>query len=331
LNISAIPQKQDIFLCLQGGGSACAWQAGAILAILQNPYLNIVGITGTSGGALNGAILKQAFAIHGQGEAGRSQAETDLTDAWMKYIAKHDIVDQGLAMAKTCQTIHNSALNAMLGMPIDPMSRMAIQTLINSIDTHNRTLFTKELQQTLNKVIPDETALQSDKGPFFGVQVVHDKSGMGRFISGKDLKRKFILASAALRGSFHAVNGYVDGAHFGGANPAFPPLPWLQTYPNVEIIYINTSQEPKNILPKLQSDLTQEDLADGELIIQEVYREIAYMRQMGHNITTISPKEYFTAADKGLIGQSVLAARMDNGYLESKEQITRSCLPALAA
>jgi hypothetical protein len=49
------PQK--VVIALPGGGIRCAWQAGALQFLLERLNVEIVAISGTSGGAFNGAII----------------------------------------------------------------------------------------------------------------------------------------------------------------------------------------------------------------------------------------------------------------------------------
>ena len=51
-------QKKQINLALQGGGAHGAYTWGVLDRLLEEPELEISGISGTSAGALNGAALK---------------------------------------------------------------------------------------------------------------------------------------------------------------------------------------------------------------------------------------------------------------------------------
>ena len=52
-------------LALQGGGSHGAFTWGVLDRLLEEPWLRIEGISGTSAGAMNGAVLVAGFAAGG--------------------------------------------------------------------------------------------------------------------------------------------------------------------------------------------------------------------------------------------------------------------------
>src|ERR1700751_1758887 len=54
-----------IDLALQGGGSHGAFTWGVLDRLLEEPWLGIAGISGTSAGAMNAAVLADGFAAEG--------------------------------------------------------------------------------------------------------------------------------------------------------------------------------------------------------------------------------------------------------------------------
>ena len=62
-----------INLALQGGGAHGAFTWGVLDRLLEEPDIEIAGVSGTSAGALNGAALKA-----GMIEAGRDGARENL-------------------------------------------------------------------------------------------------------------------------------------------------------------------------------------------------------------------------------------------------------------
>ena len=59
---------------LQGGGSHGAFTWGVLDRLLQEPWLQIDGISGTSAGAMNAAVLSDGYA-EGGAEGGRAALE----------------------------------------------------------------------------------------------------------------------------------------------------------------------------------------------------------------------------------------------------------------
>src|SRR5207344_1867958 len=64
-------------LALQGGGSHGAFTWGVLDRLLEEPWLGIDGISGTSAGAMNAAVL-----VDGHAKGGAAGARTALEDFW---------------------------------------------------------------------------------------------------------------------------------------------------------------------------------------------------------------------------------------------------------
>ena len=73
----ASPAKRRIALALQGGGSHGAFTWGVLDRLLQEPSYEIVGISGTSAGAMNAGIL-----AHGLRRGGAAEARAALERYW---------------------------------------------------------------------------------------------------------------------------------------------------------------------------------------------------------------------------------------------------------
>src|SRR5436190_23583547 len=66
-------------LALQGGGSHGAFTWGVLDRLLEEPRLQIEGISGTSAGAMNAAVL-----AHGHAAGGSQGAKAALEDFWRR-------------------------------------------------------------------------------------------------------------------------------------------------------------------------------------------------------------------------------------------------------
>src|ERR1700752_4703685 len=64
---------------LQGGGSHGAFTWGVLDRLLEEPWLRIDGISGTSAGAMNGAVLVAGFTA-----GGPEGAKSALDDFWKR-------------------------------------------------------------------------------------------------------------------------------------------------------------------------------------------------------------------------------------------------------
>ncbi|MBH0014500.1 patatin-like phospholipase family protein, partial [Pseudoalteromonas sp. NZS100_1] len=76
---TAAPESRLIDLALQGGGAHGAFTWGVLDRLLEEPWLRIDGISGTSAGAMNAAVLASGYA-HG----GAPGARRALTRFWSK-------------------------------------------------------------------------------------------------------------------------------------------------------------------------------------------------------------------------------------------------------
>ena len=73
----ATPPRRKIALALQGSGSHGAFTWGVVDRLLDDSTTDIVGVTGTSAGAMNGAVL-----VDGLVRGGASQARAKLRRYW---------------------------------------------------------------------------------------------------------------------------------------------------------------------------------------------------------------------------------------------------------
>src|SRR5712691_4320592 len=79
--VSAVRDREPILidLALQGGGSHGAFTWGVLDRLLEEPWLRIDGISGTSAGAMNAAVL-----VDGHAKGGAAGARTALADFWRR-------------------------------------------------------------------------------------------------------------------------------------------------------------------------------------------------------------------------------------------------------
>ena len=83
-------ESRRINLALQGGGAHGAFTWGVLDRLLDEDWLEIAAISGTSAGALNGAALKSGLA-QGQGRIGREAAREALAWLWGQVAEGSDL------------------------------------------------------------------------------------------------------------------------------------------------------------------------------------------------------------------------------------------------
>ena len=186
----AVPPPRRIALALQGGGSHGAFTWGVLDRLLEDGRFEIGAISGTSAGALNGAVL-----VSGHAGGGAAGARAALAAFW------RDISAAGAPAAHWV----GRWLGALGPYELNPLNL-------------------NPLRDVLCRHV-DEAALRRGE-PALHVAATAVRSGRARIFSGRALCIDALLASACLPMLFRAVE--IDGAPYwdGGysANPAILPL-----------------------------------------------------------------------------------------------------------
>ena len=202
---SATPRSRAIDLALQGGGSHGAFTWGVLDRLLEEPWLHFDGVSGTSAGALNAAVLATGLA-----RGGRAGAQAALRAFWDSVSARG--------------ACFGSAGTGALAQAWNPMAwwwseitRLASPYQFNPLDLN-------PLREIVRQHV-DVAALQQGKLSVF-VNATAVRTGRPRIFSRTDLSHDALLASACLPQLFRAVvvdgEPYWDGGYSG--NPALWPL-----------------------------------------------------------------------------------------------------------
>jgi NTE family protein len=198
-------------LALQGGGSHGAFTWGVLDRFLEEPWLKIDGVSGTSAGAMNAAVMSFGYA-----KSGAEGAREALTSFWTKVseAARYSPFQRG-PMDKLLGrwTLDNSPLFVAM----DLMSRLVSPYDLNPGGGN-------PLQAILEEVIDFDLVKTSPIKLFITATSV--RTGRGKVFRNADLSPNVLLASACLPTLFQAVE--IDGEHYwdGGysGNPTMTPL-----------------------------------------------------------------------------------------------------------
>ncbi|PXW22974.1 patatin-like phospholipase family protein [Paraburkholderia caballeronis] len=200
-----------IDLALQGGGSHGAFTWGVLDRILEEPWLQLEGISGTSAGAMNAAVLASGYAKDGAEGARRALARfwRRVADASRLSPFRRGIVDMMLGRW--------SLDHSPVFLALDMMARVVSPYDMNPASIN-------PLRSILAETI-DFDALRDSKIKLFATATqVH--SGRGRVFRNAELTPDVLLASACLPTLFQAVEidgePYWDGGYAG--NPTITPL-----------------------------------------------------------------------------------------------------------
>jgi NTE family protein len=219
---------KTINLALQGGGSHGAFTWGVLDRLLEEERLWIEGISGTSAGALNAAVLAQGFVKHG----GREGARLALDYFWNR-----------ISELTRFSPVHRSAFDHVLGnwnidgsvgaMWLDIVERLFSPYQLNPMNINPlRDLLTEHL---------DIPAIQSCHELKIFVCATNVETGHARVFMRHDLSVEALLASACLPFTFQAVEidgvPYWDGGYMG--NPVIYPLIYYCDSRDVAVVQIN--------------------------------------------------------------------------------------------
>jgi NTE family protein len=209
-----------IDLALQGGGSHGAFTWGVLDRLLEEPWLEFDGASGTSAGALNAAVLASGLA-----RGGRNGARDALAAFWNDVATRGGCFGNGFGGFGGFGGLGDTTPGAGGGwLPWNPViwwwnefTRLASPYQFNPLDIN-------PLREVVRKHV-DLGALRRGKlSVFVNATSVH--TGRPRIFRREDLSHEALLASACLPQLFRAVEiggvPYWDGGYSG--NPALWPL-----------------------------------------------------------------------------------------------------------
>ena len=208
--VSGNPTRR-VAVALQGGGSHGAFTWGVLDRLLQEPEFEIVGISGTSAGAMNAGILAD-----GLRRGGASDARHALARYWKD-------VGRMPGFARFAPP----AFGANRGWHLDSNPAFLWQDMLTRIWSPYQTnpLNYNPLRGLLKRI--DFDGLRSDpEAARVFICATNVRTGLRRVFENEELSADVILASAALPQVYQAVE--IDGEHYwdGGytGNPALAPL-----------------------------------------------------------------------------------------------------------
>ena len=198
-------------LALQGGGSHGAFTWGVLDRLIEEPWLKIEAISGTSAGAMNAALVADGWT-----QGGAEGARAALEAYWRR-----------VSQAAAFSPLQRSPLDRMMGrwtldtspayIAMDLMARVVSPYDLNPLGLN-------PLRAVLAESIDFERLARAPIRLFITATSV--RTGRGRIFRNKEITADVLLASACLPTMFHAIA--IDGEPFwdGGyaGNPTLTPL-----------------------------------------------------------------------------------------------------------
>ncbi|HEY6655928.1 MAG TPA: patatin-like phospholipase family protein [Methyloceanibacter sp.] len=253
-------------LALQGGGAHGAFTWGVLDRLMEEPGLQIEGISGTSAGAMNAAVL-----ISGQAAGGADGAKAALEQFWKR-----------VSDAALLSPFRRTPLDVMLGrwtldtspifVTLDLMARIFSPYDLNPHGAN-------PLRDILADCIDFWRVAKSQVKLFVTATNVH--TGRGHIFRNAELTPEVLLASACLPTLFQAIEidgeAYWDGGYAG--NPTLTPLIQECSSSDTILVQVNPIERPGT--PRSARDIINRvnEVSFNATLLKEL-RMMAVLRQV---------------------------------------------------
>src|SRR3954447_19962813 len=252
-------------LALQGGGSHGAFTWGVLDRLIEEPWLRIEAISGTSAGAMNAAVLADGW-TQGGAECARA-----ALDAYWRRVSR----------AAAFSPIQRSLLDRLMGrwtldtspgyVAMDLMARVLSPYDLNPFGLN-------PLRRVLDESIDFDRSAGSPIKLF--VTATNVRTGRGRIFRNPEISAEVLLASACLPTMFQAVEiegePYWDGGYAG--NPTLTPLVRESDAHDSILVQINPRERAR--APRSASEILNRlnEVSFNSALMKEL-RMIALLRQ----------------------------------------------------
>jgi NTE family protein len=251
---------------LQGGGAHGAFTWGVLDRLLEEPWLRIDGISGTSAGAMNAAVL-----VDGHAKDGADGARAALENFWRR-----------VSNAALLSPLRRTPLDILLGrwtldhspifLAMDLMARVFSPYDLGPGGTN-------PLRDILAESVDFARLAQASIKLF--ITATNVRTGRGRVFRNEEITPDVLLASACLPTLFQAIEingeGYWDGGYSG--NPTITPLVRECNSKDTVLVQINPVERPG--LPRSARDILNRlnEVSFNAVLLKEL-RMIALLRQV---------------------------------------------------
>ncbi len=255
--------KKTINLALQGGGAHGAFTWGVLDRLLEEEHLHIEGISATSAGAMNAALVSYGMIT------GRDEARLLLDRFWKKVSEGFvQMVPQGHNLLKETAALFSPTI-----WMVDYASHLFSPYQMNLFDAN-------PLRDILNDLIDFETLRNEGIIKLF-INATNVRTGKIKIFFLDEITRDMLLASACLPSLYKAVevNGehYWDGGYSG--NPAIYPLFYKCECSDTVIVQINpfTIDELPTTAPEIMNRINE--ISFNSTLMREM-RSIAFVSKL---------------------------------------------------
>jgi NTE family protein len=216
---------KTINLALQGGGAHGAFTWGVLDALLEDGRLNFEGVSATSAGAMNAAVM-----AHGMHVGGAEKARELLESFWREISLSGQMFGGGAAASPFLKFWGNDA--ASLGS-FEMFSSMFSPYQFNPLNIN-------PLREVLEKIINVRHINECRSMRLF-ITATDIRTGLPEIFENEDVTIDALLASAGLPLLFQAVeikgHAYWDGGYMG--NPSLWPLFYRARSADILLVHVN--------------------------------------------------------------------------------------------
>jgi NTE family protein len=253
-------------LALQGGGSHGAFTWGVLDRLMEEPWLRIDAISGTSAGAMNAALLADGW-MRGGAEGAR-----DTLEAYWRRVSR----------AAAFSPLQRSPLDRLMGRWTIDLSPAYV-----AMDLMTRTLSPYDLNPLGLNPLRDILAESIDfdrlaRAPIkLFITATNVRTGRGHIFRNAEITANVLLASACLPTMFQAIE--IDGEHYwdGGyaGNPTLTPLVRESDAHDTILVQINPRERPGP--PRTANDILNRlnEISFNSPLMKEL-RMMALLRQV---------------------------------------------------
>ena len=265
-------RMKTINLALQGGGAHGAFTWGVLDRLLEEERLEIEGISGTSAGAMNAALLKTGM-LHAGREGARAQLDRFWGSIRRDAAAKVHPLRDWLRMFSGEAGVLAEAIQSQHHIIQDTLSRTFSPYEWNPFDIN-------PLRDLLDEMI-DFEAVCTDCAPHLFICATNVRSGKIHIFDDAAMSTDAILASACLPLLVRAVEidgeAYWDGGYMG--NPALFPLFTGTGARDIVIVGINPIERDE--VPRTARDILNRvnEISFNSSLLREL-RAIHFVRRL---------------------------------------------------
>jgi NTE family protein len=253
-------------LALQGGGSHGAFTWGVLDRLIEEPWLRIEAISGTSAGAMNAALVADGW-MQGGAEGARA-----ALDAYWRRVSR----------AAAFSPLQRSPIDRLMGrwtldtspayVAMDLMARVLSPYDLNPLGLNPlRTILAESINFGRLANAPIRLFITA----------TNVRTGRGRIFRNAEITADVLLASACLPTMFQAIeidgDSYWDGGYAG--NPTLTPLIRESDAHDTILVQINPRERPDT--PRTASEILDRlnEISFNSPLMKEL-RMIALLRQV---------------------------------------------------